>query len=300
MSSTEAVKYKKKKKLGSYPYLSVVFSITLALFVIGLFGLLLLHSQKLTSMIRNNIEVQIYLDKYISENNIMRLRNILINSDYIAKNEDDPQIRFISKEEAAEQFISETGEDFNDFLGDNPLRDAFVIRIKPEFQSNKSLGQIQANIEKLQGVYEVTYLESLVSSINENATKIGLVLIGFAMLMLVVIVVLINNTIKLALFSQRFLIRSMQLIGAKSSFIQWPFLRRSIWHGILSGILASALLFSILNYANRKIEGLAELQDNIEIFSLFVIIVFIGALIGFISTYRSVKKYLKLSLDELY
>ncbi len=300
MSSTEAVKYKKKKKLGSYPYLSVVFSITLALFVIGLFGLLLLHSQKLTSMIRNNIEVQIYLDKYISENNIMRLRNILINSDYIAKNEDDPQIRFISKEEAAEQFISETGEDFNDFLGDNPLRDAFVIRIKPEFQSNKSLGQIQASIEKLQGVYEVTYLESLVSSINENATKIGLVLIGFAMLMLVVIVVLINNTIKLALFSQRFLIRSMQLIGAKSSFIQWPFLRRSIWHGILSGILASALLFSILNYANRKIEGLAELQDNIEIFSLFVIIVFIGALIGFISTYRSVKKYLKLSLDELY
>lgn len=292
--------YRKKKKLGSYPYVSVVFSITLALIVIGLFGLLLLHAQKLTHLIKQNIEVQIYLDKNISENNIVRLQNILSNSEFISKDNEESAIVFISKEEAAKQFINETEEDFADFLGDNPLRDAFVIKIAEKYQDAESLSKIKTELEKLQGVFEVTYLESLVNSINQNTAKISLILLAFAILMVAIVVVLINNTIKLALFSQRFLIRSMQLVGAKSSFIQWPFLKRSIWHGLFSGALASLLLYAILNYANRKIEGLAQLQNNFEIFGLFGLIMLIGAVIAFITTFRSIKKYLKLSLDELY
>jgi cell division transport system permease protein len=300
MANTEERSYRRKKKLGSYPYVSVVFSITLALTVIGLFGLLLLHTQKLASLIRQNIEVQIYLDKNISENNISRLRNILSNSDYVARQNDAPGIVFISKEEAAKQFIDENNENFADFLGDNPLRDAFIVKIAEQYQETETLAEIKSEFEKLQGVFEVTYLESLVSSINQNAAKISLILLGFAILMLAIVVVLINNTIKLALFSQRFLIRSMQLVGAKSSFIQWPFLRRSIWHGLFSGALASLLLYGLLNYANRKIEGLAQLQQDLEIMGLFGLIMVTGAVIAFFTTFHSVKKYLKLSLDELY
>ena len=118
--------------------------------------------------------------------------------------------------------------------------------------------------------------------------------------MLFIVLVLINNTIKLALFSQRFLIRSMQLVGARSSFIQWPFLRRSIIHGFISGIIASVVLYNILIYANEKIDGLAELQNNLELIIVFFSISVLGGVISFFSTYRSVKKYLKMSLDELY
>jgi cell division transport system permease protein len=118
--------------------------------------------------------------------------------------------------------------------------------------------------------------------------------------MLLIVLVLINNTIKLALFSQRFLIRSMQLVGAKSSFIQWPFLKRSIFHGFTSGILASAIIYNIIIYANKKIEGLSGLQSDMELILIFISISVLGSVIAFFSTYRSVRKYLKMSLDELY
>jgi len=294
------VKFKKKKKLGSYPYFSVVFSNTIALFVIGLFTLLLLQSRRLTQTIRNNIEIQIYLDKDISESNISRLRNILTNSDYVLRENENPQIRYISDEEAAQKFIVDTGEDFTEFLGDNPLHDAFVIKIKPEFQEIETLSEIKENIERLQGVFEVVYMESLITSINKNTTKISLILLGIMVILVIIVLVLINNTIKLALFSQRFLIRSMQLIGAKSSFIQWPFLRRSIIHGFLSGIFASLVLFNLLNYANKKIDGFSELQNTYELALVFITISVLGSVIAFLSTYRSVRKYLKMSLDELY
>ncbi len=300
MSPSAEHTFRKKKKLGSYPFVSVVFSITLALIVIGLFGLLLLHTKKLTSLIKNNIEVQVYLDKNISENNIVRLRNILSNSEYVIKENDEPSIMFISKEDAAKQFIDETGEDFTEFLGENPLRDVFVIKIDQEYQKTDSLSLIKAELEQLQGVFEIIYLESLINSINRNTAKISLILFGIAVLMLGIVMVLINNTIKLALFSQRFLVRSMQLVGAKSSFIQWPFLVRSISHGLISGILASTILFLVLKYANNKIEGLTQLQNKFEIILLFSVIIGIGAVIAFIATYRSIRKYLNMSLDELY
>ena len=300
MSAKEELKYKKKKKLGSYPYLSVVFSITMALFVIGLFCLLMLHSRKLSEIIRKNVEVHVYLDKLISESNIIRLKNIIANSDYIDIENNQPQITFISKEEAASEFIASTGEDFTEFLGDNPLRDAYVIRINQDFQQKEALEKIKSQLERLEGVFEVVYMESLVDSINKNITKISIILVGFAGIMLLIIIILINNTIKLALFSQRFLIRSMQLVGARPGFIQKPFLGRSLFQGLVSGMIASGLLFGLLKYANTKIEDLAMLQDEIEIIIVFTFITILGGVIGFFSTYRSIHKYLKMTLDELY
>lgn len=278
----------------------MVFSVTLALFVVGLFSTLLLQTNKLTSVIQENIEIQVYLNKNTSENQRNRIQRELATSPYVLKKEDQPQIVFISKEEAAKQFIKDTGEDFSEFLGDNPLRDALVINIVPEFQTNVKLDSISQRIEAISGVYEVTFVESLVDSINKNLRNIALILLGFATILLLVVVMLINNTIKLALFSQRFLIRSMQLVGATSSFIKKPFLQRSLLHGAIAGVLASALLYGLLQFANNKIERLSELQDSVLFLSLYGVLILLGSFIAFISTYRAMNKYLKMSLDELY
>ncbi len=294
------VKIRKKKKLGSYPYVSVVFSISLALFVIGLFGLLILHANRLTQIIKENIEIQVYLNHTISENDRIKIQKTLANKEYIALSNEQPQISFISKEEAAEDFIEETGEDFIQFLGENPLRDAYIINIKPEYYEGQELQKIKLDIERISGVFEVIYVESLINSINKNVAKISIVLVSFAVLLIIVVAILINNTIRLALFSQRFLIRSMQLVGATRRFIQKPFLLRSFFHGLLGGIFASLLLLLILNYANQQIEDIEALQEPLKIIILLTGLLLMGGFMGFLSTYRAVKKYLKMSLDELY
>lgn len=291
----------KKKRLGAYPSISVVFSITLALFMIGALGMLAIHSKKLTSLIQENIEMQVYLKKNISEAQRIKLRKILEGYDFVAKDDDhQAKIEFIPKEEAAKVFIAETGEDFVKFLGENPLRDVFVIHIDDKHQTEAEMAKIADTMGKLSGVFEVEYVENLVQTINKNVAKISLVLGGFALILIVAVIVLINNTIKLALFSQRFLIRSMQLVGATSSFIRKPFLIRSVFHGILGALIASSLLFMLAEYAYSKVDELMLLKDNNLMLVLVGILILMGIIIGFFSSLRSVNKYLKLSLDELY
>ena len=293
-------KYKKKKKLGNYPYTSVVFSITLALFVIGLFGMLVLHANKLKDLIKENVEVQVYLNKFTTENGKIKINKTLSAKDYAYYKDGQAQIQFISKEDAVKQFTSRTGEDPLDFLGENPLLDAFILKIKPEFQDADNLKRIKAEIESMNGVFEVSYLESLVTAINENLKRIGIVLIAFSIILLITVAMLISNTIKLALFSQRFLIRSMQLVGARAGFIQRPFLIRSIFHGLLGGILAAGLLALLLQYAYQNVQDLSLLRDDEKLMILFGSLTILGAMIGLISTFRAMKKYLKMSLDDLY
>ena len=291
---------RKTRRLGSYPFGSVIFSVTLAIFVMGLFGLLFIYSQSLTKTIQSNVEIQVYLDKQVTQSDIHFLTRTISESKYVRQEEGYPQVRFISKEDAAKQFAEDTGENFTEFIGDNPLRDALVVGIRPGFQQMDSMRQVKSGIEKFRGVYEVTYIESLVKSINNNLTKLGMFLGGFSIILLLVVVILINNTIKLALFSQRFLIRSMQLVGATGSFIRRPFLLRAVFYGIVSGGLASVLIFSLAEYGNVQIEDLASLQDEQSMYTLFGMLLVIGALVGYLSTLWAVRKYLKLSLDELY
>lgn len=294
------VRHRSKKKLGSYPYVSVVFSITLALFVIGLFGLLILHANSLTRVIRENVTMQIFLNQTISENDKIQIQKTLAGKEYVAVVESQPQISFISREVAAEAFIEDTGEDFLQFLGENPLRDAYIININTEFQDTEALAKVKLDIERMNGVFEVTYVENMIRSINENLAKVSLVLLGFAILLVIIVAVLINNTIRLALFSQRFLIRSMQLVGATAGFIQRPFLSRSFFHGISGGVLASVLLLFVIQYMNQQIEDIEKLQNPASIFMLMGLLLLIGGFMGFVSTYRAIKKYLTMSLDELY
>jgi cell division transport system permease protein len=299
--SGENPKFKvRKKKLGSYPYLSVVLSITLALFVIGVFGLLLIYSKELERVVRENVKIQVYLKNQITEGQRLQIEKNLSSRYFLPKNQEEKSILFVSKEEAAKQFIQETGEDFQNFLGENPLRDAFLVSVDPAYHDKKRMAKIKGEVEQISGVFQVYYVENLIDSINKNVTKIALILLGLAALLLLTVVLLINNTLRLALFSQRFLIRSMQLVGAKRWFIQRPFLYRACLHGFLAGLIASALLIALISFANKRIEDLNLIQNTDRIMILLGGILILGIFVAAIGTFRAVRKYLKLSLDELY
>ncbi len=287
-------------KLGSFPIFNVIFSTMLALLVMGLFGLLLIHANKLTKTVQENVTIQVFLNKNVTEDDMIRIDQFLSQQPYILQQEGMPQLIFISKQEAAETFIKETGENFVEILQENPLRDSYVFHVEPHFQDAKNLQAIKKEISDIQGVFEVSYLENLVTAINKNVRHISMVLIFFTVILLVVVIILINNTIKLALYSQRFLIRSMNLVGATASFIRNPFLVRAIVIGLLAGTMADLLLLSLLHYANLQIDSLPTLQQPIKIFMLLAFIPFLGACITWAGTYQAVNKYLYLSLENLH
>jgi cell division transport system permease protein len=295
-----AGKIKKKKTLGSYPYFSVVFSMSLALFVIGLFGLLYQYSGRLGKTIRESLTVQIYLNKNLPESQQIRINRLLTSESYVVQEGGTPQVEFISEEEAAKRFLEATGEDFTEFLGDNPLRAAFNIRISADHQRVDSLQRIKTELEKVEGIHEVVFVPSLVDSINRNVARLGMLLAALFAILLTAVVILINNTMKLALFSQRFLIRSMQLVGARRSFIMAPFLRKSIVHGAMSGVFASLLVYLLSVYAAGQITELRNIQDDRELIILFLLVIAAGMVIAGISTFMAVNRFLKMSLDDLY
>lgn len=290
----------KRKKLGTYPDFTVILSITLALFVIGLFSLLVVHASKLSEIIKDNFEVHAYLDKNLSIEQEDSIRSEIIKFPFVQKRENTEGITFLSKEEAAQKFISETGEDFFKVIGDNPLRSSFIIKIEHQYADSISLKKIKAHLSGIRGIYEIDYKESLITQINNNIQKIGFILIIFAFILLTTSILMINNTLKLALFSQRFLIRSMQLVGATKTFIQKPFLLRAVIQGIISGALASTALFLVLQYLYNNVEELSLLADYKAILLIFLSLIAIGAIIALFGSFRAVNKYLRLSLDELY
>jgi cell division transport system permease protein len=290
-----------RKKLGSYPSIGVIVSITLALFVTGLFGLLIIYSQELERVVRENIKVQVYLKHDLTETQRTQVEKKLESLPYINKNlTSEKPVVFVSKEDAAKKFIAETGEDFIKFLGDNPLHDAYVLSVDPSYHSKANMEKLSSELEKMNGVFEVFYVEGLIESINKNVTRMGAILAGLIALLLVIVILLINNTLRLALFSQRFLIRSMQLVGARKWFIQRPFLIRAVGYGILSGVIASAGIWILVNYANRNIEDLALIQNKDRMITLSICLIVVGMIVAVSSSYFAIRKYLRMSLDELY
>ncbi|HET7178642.1 MAG TPA: permease-like cell division protein FtsX [Chryseosolibacter sp.] len=288
-----------KKKLGGYPATGVVISITLALFVVGLFGLLLLYSQQLENQVRRNIRMQVYLKSGISETQRLEIKNRILSMDYASK-EKEGALTFVSKDEAAKKFIAETGEDFTNFLGENPLHDAFLVAIDPAYHTPAKMEAIKGDIQKINGVFQVFYVEGLIESVNSNVTKISLVLAGLIAILFLTVVLLINNTLRIALFSQRFLIRSMQLVGAKKWFIQRPFLMRAAGYGLLSGLIASLIMWALSDYAREKIPDLQMLHDTNRFLLLLALLLVIGVTMAVLSTFVAIRKYLRMSLDELY
>jgi cell division transport system permease protein len=290
---------RRKKKLGGYPAVGVVVSVTLALFVVGLFGLLIIYSQQLEKQVRENIRLQVYLKSNLTENQRLQIENKLLSQQFTSK-QADKAVTYISKEQAARNFIAETGEDFIKFIGENPLKDAYLVTIDPSYHTKAQLEKIKTDIQKMNGVFQVYYVEGLIESVNDNVVKIGFFLGGLILVLLITVVLLINNTLRLALFSQRFLIRSMQLVGAKNWFIQRPFILRAAGYGLLSGAIASVLMVVMSDYARNKIEDLNLLHREDQFYVLLAFLIFIGVVVAVISTFFSIRKYLKMSLDQLY
>lgn len=291
---------RKKAKLGKFKFASVLFSTTLSLFILGLFGVIIIQAKTLTKIIRENIEIQVFLNKNVTESELKAIGKSFESKPYILQAGDSLAITFISQDEAAKSFLEDTGEDFTQFLDDNPLRDSYTIAIAEAYQTPEQIEEIVKEIEAKDGVFEVTYMQDLVESINRNLFKVALVMGGFIVILVFTVVMLINNTIRLALFSQRFLIRSMQLVGATRGFIRKPFLGRAFVFGFLAGLIASAILFGIIEYTKANIDGFALLQDYNLLYALFGGLIISGILLSVLSTLQAVNKYLNMSLDELY
>lgn len=292
-------KPKNKKKLGGYPAIGVVVSIALSLIVIGVFGILVIYSRELERQVRQNIRVQVYLKSNLTETQRLQIENKLLSQEYVSK-ENGTGIVYVSKDDAAKKFIEETGEDFIKFIGENPLRDAYLVSIDPEFHSLKEIEKIKEDIQKMNGVFQVYYVEGLIESVNSNVTKIGLILLGLISILLITVVLLINNTLRIALFSQRFLIRSMQLVGAKKWFILKPFLVRASGYGLLAGLIASSLLWSLSRYAQSKVADLSILHNQNQFIGMLALLLIVGVIVAVLSTLFSIRRYLRMSLDQLY
>jgi cell division transport system permease protein len=290
----------KKKKVGSYPNAMIVASLTAALFLIGFCGLLVMQSKKLISIIKQNIEVRVMLDKNLDSAQVKKIYQNIIVRPFVLSIEGKPQVIFFSKDEAAKEFISDTKEDFSAFLGDNPLHDSYRVRLQEDYFEDTKLKKIKTELEKNKGVFEVVYQENLADQINKNLTKIYLILATFAVIMLVIIVLLMNNTIRLALYSQRFLIRSMQLVGATNGFIQRPFLKNGAIQGLISGLIATGLIIVLQQIALYQIEGLQILQEYGKLAILLIGVIILGGLIGTASTFQALARYLRMALDDLY
>jgi cell division transport system permease protein len=289
-----------KKKLGGYPAIGVVVSVTLALFVVGLFGLLLIYSQQLEMQVRQNIRMQVYLKSNLTETQRLQIENKLLSQDFTSKEKREKPVIYVSKDDAAKKFIAETGEDFTKFIGENPLKDAYLVTIDPSHHTRQQMEKIKTDVQQMNGVFQVFYVEGLIESVNENVMKIGLFLGGLILILLITVVLLINNTLRLALFSQRFLIRSMQLVGAKNWFIQRPFILRAAGYGLLSGLLASGLMLVLSDYARQKIADLNLLHHQNQFIILLGVLLALGVTVAVLSTFFSIRKYLKMSLDQLY
>ena len=286
-----------KKKLGGYPAIGVVTSITLSLFVLGLFGTLLIYSNQFGRIVRDNLNVKVFLKSSLTETQRNQLERTIGSKDFVAKS--DSAITFISKEKAEKDLIGQIG-DYKEILGENPLKDAFVIRIASEYQDTTSLKQIKAEIEGMNGVMEATYERHLFDEVNRNFKSISIALLIVALLLILITFLLVNSTLRIALFSQRFLIRSMQLVGAKKWFIQRPFLVRAIGYGLLSGAVASLLLWGFSTYAQDRIRDLSQLHNEEYFLGLLVLISIMGIIVATMSTFFAIRRYLRMSLDELY
>ncbi|GAB3515157.1 cell division protein FtsX [Emticicia fontis] len=289
-----------KRKLGSFPSLLIIISLSTALFLIAFTGWIALTSKQLVSYVKQNIEVQVYLDKSLTQIQQDSVRNIIAKKAYVAYADNVPQIKFISKESTAKRVLKDINEDYSSVLGENPYRDAFSLRIRESYLSELNLEIIKADLEQVTGVFEADYAKDFVDSINKNAYKAFLIIASVIVVLLVAIFLLINNTIRLALYSQRLIIRSMQLVGATDWFIQKPFIGRGIWQGFVSGVIAIGLFLGVQQIAVNKIEDLVILQDYIKIAFLCGGVVLLGVLISVLSTFQSMHRYLRTPLEDLY
>ncbi|WP_295798932.1 permease-like cell division protein FtsX [Mucilaginibacter sp.] len=275
-------------------YISTVFGIAMVLSMIGLLGLILVEANNLSRYVKENIVLNIFVDDAAHETDVLQLQKQIEGSVMVK------QTQYVSKELAARNLQKDLGEDFVKFLGYNPLSQSLDVYLKAQYANNADIEKFKAELLKNPLVKEVKYQKSLVDQMNENITTISLIILVFAGIFVVLSVALINNTIRLAIYSQRFLIKSMQLVGATKGFIRKPFMLYGIWHGLLGGLIAILILIGTLSLAYKEIPDLIILRNYTEFGLIFVAILGLGVFISGFSTFLAVNKFLRLKIYNLY
>ncbi len=282
-----------KRKLRS-SYATSIVSISLVLFLLGLVGLLVLNAKRLSIHIKENIGFSVILKEGAKEVDIIRLQKNLDAKDYVKSTD------YISREEAARETAEALGEDFVEFLGYNPLPASLDVKFYADYANPDSIVAIEKELQRFEEVDEIMYHESLIHLVNENVRKISLIIFAFSGLMFFIAIALVNNTIRLSVYARRFLINTMKLVGATHSFIRKPFLFKSAEHGIYASIIAILLLIGVIYLIQQEFMEVISFQDIDILGILFFIVILLGILLNWISTYFAINKYLRMKSDELY
>lgn len=273
---------------------TVVISLALVLFMLGLLGLVVINAKKLSNHIKENVGFQVVLKDTTTQAELDILKQEISSSAFTK------QVDYISKDEAAKKLQKDLGEDFITFLGYNPLLSSLDVKLNSDYANIDSLAGFEKQIMQKHFVKEVIYHKDMIKQVNDNAKVISIYILVFSGLLLVVAIALINNTIRLSIYAKRFLIRTMYLVGATQGFIRMPFILKGVRQGVIAGLLAGFLLAGFLVLSTNYIPDLLQLQDPNLLAVLFAGIVALGVLISGLSAALSVSRYLRLKTDDLY
>ncbi|MCK5730058.1 MAG: permease-like cell division protein FtsX [Draconibacterium sp.] len=291
------MKHSKPKKIKQRifnSWITSLISISMVLIMIGMLGLVIINATKLSEYVREQIGFTLVLHENIKEVEIDRLQKTLNASDFVKST------RYINKDNAAKELSEDLGEDFTGFLGYNPLFASVEVKLFAKYTHPDSLLLLEKEFLDFPQIKEVYYQKNLVSVINNNVSRISFILIIISGLLTFIFVALINNTIRISVYSQRFTINTMQMVGASDSFIRKPFIQQSIFMGIYGAIIANILLFIGIYSYKKELTGVISTSDIFTLGAVFMLVLIFGLIISSLSTYLAVNKLLKLKFDELF
>ncbi len=285
-------KHQKRRLISSY--FSVVLSIALVLFLLGLLGMLILNAKKVSDHFKEQVVVTIYLKDSAKEIESKQLEKSLVMAYYVKSTE------YVSKEQAAESMKAENGEDFMDFVGYNPLQNSIDVHLKADYVTSEHLEKISAEALNKKFVEQVKYDNDLVNLMNDNVKRISFWVLIISAIFTLIAVLLINSSIRLAVYSKRFTIKTMQMVGATKRFIRRPFVWKSVRLGIIGAAIALIGMAIVLYYLNKTFVELELLSNPILIALLFAFVFALGIIITWMSTHFATQRFLNLKTDDLY
>lgn len=288
----------KKKKIPTSRFLNAkitsTVSVALVLVLLGVTILILFLGNGLSNYVKENMSFSVMLDSDITEAQIQQLRRNLDAQPFVKSS------RFVSKEESKDQLIKDLGEDPEELLGYNPAQDAIEIFLRSEYTNRDSITAVVQTIKQNSNVGDLLYHQEAIDLVNDNISKITTILLILTAVLLFISFALIRNTIRLSVYSNRFLINTMKLVGANWNFIRRPFIRRNILSGIVAGILANGIIYLIIRYFSREYAQLGSMLSVFELSVIFGTVILFGVIISIIATHFAVNRYLKMETDNLY
>ena len=287
--------YKRQLKRSKPNYIYSIIGVAIVLFIMGIMGWLFLNLRTIGDNFKEDIRISVYL-KSTDKNTIGKLQAFIAGQPY-AKN-----VEYVDKEKAKAIWNAENSEDWAKILDVNPLPESVDFFAKADYVNPDSLSKITTDITSQfrNDIADIQYPKSLVSSLNERAAKVGIIFLVMSIILCIIVIVSIDNTIRLAMFSNRFLIKTMQMVGATRSFISKPLVIRALINGLISAGIALVVLFGLIQWTASQFPQIQTLQGMGNNLILFFGLIIVGVGISVLSTYRSVVKYLKMKLDELY